>query len=123
VLCGAFVNLDAVVDRLRQSNSTKVLLACAGDEGEVALEDLLFAGAVAERLNADGVECTDAARAAALAYRSAASELEKAISSSKHAQALVRAGFSSDITIAARVNAASVVPVLANERLIAARVQ
>jgi 2-phosphosulfolactate phosphatase len=48
VLLGAFVNLGAVVERLRSAD--RVHLLCAGTEGEISLEDVLAAGAIVNRL-------------------------------------------------------------------------
>ncbi|MEM9410512.1 MAG: 2-phosphosulfolactate phosphatase [Planctomycetota bacterium] len=48
VLIGAFVNLDAVCHELSQSHSG--MIACAGTNRLVTDEDVLFAGAVIERL-------------------------------------------------------------------------
>ncbi len=48
VLVGAFLNLSALCDRL-QSRS-HLLLLCAGTNGAITREDVLFAGAVADRL-------------------------------------------------------------------------
>lgn len=44
VLAASFLNLSAVVDRLK--NSGHVHLVCAGTEGHVTLEDVLLAGAI-----------------------------------------------------------------------------
>lgn len=116
VLCAAFVNLTAVVERLLQGRPTNVLLACAGSEGEVALEDVLLAGAIAQHLA--GAALADAAKAAMLAYQSAAEDLIAAIASSRHAQALARAGFMRDIEVAAQLNVASVVPTVHGSRIV-----
>lgn len=49
ILIGAFVNRQAVVDRLR-NDRRPVHLVCAGTDGEITGEDVLFAGAVVEAL-------------------------------------------------------------------------
>jgi 2-phosphosulfolactate phosphatase len=49
VLIGAFVNLTAVVTAL-QSSTLPVHLLCAGTGGQLTAEDILFAGAVTDRL-------------------------------------------------------------------------
>ena len=48
VLLGAFVNLGAVVERLRSAD--RVHLLCAGTEGEITREDVAAAGAIVNRL-------------------------------------------------------------------------
>src|SRR5262249_20307709 len=49
VLLGAFVNYSAVCEQLRQ-DARPVHILCAGNAGEVALEDTLLAGAFVEYL-------------------------------------------------------------------------
>lgn len=48
VLIGAFVNLEAIAERVEAAGDGA--LVCAGTDGEVTSEDLLFAGAVLRRL-------------------------------------------------------------------------
>ncbi len=57
VLVGAFVNLSAIVGRLR-CDAAPVHLVCAGSEGQLSLEDVLFAGAVVARLVDAGDDLT-----------------------------------------------------------------
>ncbi|WP_437202190.1 2-phosphosulfolactate phosphatase [Planctomicrobium sp. SH664] len=49
VFIGGFVNLTAVVERLRQIGADAHVL-CAGTDGQLTAEDILFAGAVASQL-------------------------------------------------------------------------
>ncbi|MCA8993416.1 MAG: 2-phosphosulfolactate phosphatase [Planctomycetaceae bacterium] len=49
VLVGAFVNREAVADRLR-SESRPIHIICAGTDGFLTAEDILFAGALATDL-------------------------------------------------------------------------
>jgi 2-phosphosulfolactate phosphatase len=49
ILIGAFVNRQAVVNRLH-ADQRPVHLVCAGTDGEITGEDVLFAGAVVEAL-------------------------------------------------------------------------
>lgn len=121
VVCGAFVNLTAVVDFVRRMNPQRALLACAGSEGAIALEDVLCAGAIASRLQGveQGVELSDGAKAAMLAYRGAAQDLHAAISTSHHAQSLIEVGFAADIAVAAQIDAVAVVPELQQGKIVA----
>lgn len=48
VLIGAFVNLGAVAQRVGQSS--RLLIVCAGTDGQITAEDALFAGALIDRL-------------------------------------------------------------------------
>ncbi len=49
IVIGCFLNRSAVVDRL-QNESRPVLLVCAGTDGELTAEDILFAGVLANTL-------------------------------------------------------------------------
>ena len=49
ILIGGFINRQAVVDRLH-ADQRPVHLVCAGTDGEITGEDVLFAGAVVEAL-------------------------------------------------------------------------
>lgn len=56
VLVGAFVNLSAVCRRLAEdadAGASNVHLLCAGTQGQITREDVLFAGAVADALSRD----------------------------------------------------------------------
>ena len=61
VLVGAILNLGAVVEAIRASNPTRVLLVCAGTFNTFALEDAWAAGRLIQLLGEP--DCTDAARA------------------------------------------------------------
>lgn len=50
ILIGAFINRHALVDRLH-ADQRPVHLVCAGTDGEITGEDVLFAGAVVEALH------------------------------------------------------------------------
>lgn len=123
VVCGAFANLSAVVQRLLLMSPPNVLLACAGSEGSIALEDLLLAGAIADRLTAAvaGVELSDGCKAAAFAYGTAEKDLTASIGAGEHAKTLVRAGFAGDIALAAHVDTVTVVPIVEEGAIVAAR--
>ena len=53
VLAGAFLNLRATADFIRQFNPETLLLVCSGTGEEVALEDVLGAGALCDLLGKD----------------------------------------------------------------------
>lgn len=121
ILCGAFVNLDAIVDRLLEMRASSVLLACAGSEGSIALEDVLLAGAIAKRLAASDpdIQLSDATRIAKLAYADASSELPSNLASAHHAQTLIHAGFADDVRLAAQIGVQSAVPIVRDGEIVA----
>lgn len=112
IFCGAFRNRQAIVEALEETGTARALLVCAGNEGDISLEDLLCAGAigyVAASRN-PALVLSDGARAAALAFRMSATRLTDAVASGLHAQNLVEKGFLDDVLLAAQVDASDVVP-------------
>src|SRR5262249_33905115 len=64
VLLAAFVNFSAVCEQLRRERRP-LHIVCAGDAGQVALEDALLAGALVESLcDVPGARLNDGARLA-----------------------------------------------------------
>src|SRR5688500_4758414 len=59
ILIGSFLNLSAIVNRLRKSENN-VLIVCSGWKGKVNMEDTLFAGALVENLKDDFCHACDA---------------------------------------------------------------
>ena len=81
VLIGAFVNLSALCETIQRSGSgalPPIHMLCAGTRGRITREDVLFAGAVIDRLLSDGaideMAQNDQARIARAAWREATGE-------------------------------------------------
>jgi len=111
VIIGAFLNLQAVVDKLNALNKD-VVLFCAGWKGRYNLEDSLFAGAVCEGLIKTANISDDATLSALYLYRSMAHDLHYFISRSNHAARLSNFGIMKDIEYCSRTNEFSGVPYL-----------
>ena len=123
ILIGAFVNRQALVDRLH-TDQRSVHLVCAGTDGEITGEDVLFAGAVVETLLAvqnDRWELNDGARIArtfwqqsisAASHESLSSRIESAMRQTRGGRNLIRLGYDSDIKLCSDVDSIGVVPVL-----------
>jgi len=92
VLAGAFLNLTATFEVVRQLKSDRIVLVCAGTGTEPALEDILAAGAFVEQWRASGPTpaLTDAAAVAWRAWREAAADLMAALADSANAQRLLQ---------------------------------
>jgi 2-phosphosulfolactate phosphatase len=86
VLAASFLNLRATAQFLRTRRANEWLLVCAGTRENVALEDVLAAGALCEI--SDG-ELTDAAQIALAAWRQAQTDLAVAVSRSENARRLL----------------------------------
>lgn len=105
VVAASFPNLSAVVDFL--SPFDRIDVVCAGDNGEISLEDFLLAGRIAE-LDDDP---KDTARIATL-YSKSVKDVQSEILKSSHARRLLELGFSEDVEFCSAVDTLSVVPVL-----------
>ncbi len=121
IVIGAFVNLSAVCEHLMQradADAIDVDVVCAGTELHVTWDDVLLAGAVAERLAADPNWQLDPqaeiARDAWLALSGSGSggelkdRLVAALRESRGGRNLIRIGMQSDIELAAAIDSLSV---------------
>jgi len=124
ILLGAFVNLTALVDQLADDHRP-LQLVCAGTNGEETSEDILFAGAVVDRLSQLGRSPRNPAAQLALAQwqQLPPAELTRQLESSRGGQNLVAAGLSADIGLAAQLDAWPVVGELDSEQMIVSRSQ
>lgn len=119
VLIGAFVNLSAVAEWLRNSE-LPVHIVCAGTNGQITGEDVLYAGALIEQLvgsSADGVEMTDSAHMAINHWRQELGDgspgaLEAALRRSRGGRNLIELGFDRDIATAAKADSVPLIGTL-----------
>lgn len=86
VLASSFLNLAATAKFLNQAQPEEILLVCAGTGEDVALEDVLAAGALIGLLAG---EFSDATEIAARTYVSARTELAAVLASSQNALRLL----------------------------------
>jgi 2-phosphosulfolactate phosphatase len=109
LLVGALVNARAVARRLDELG-LDVTLLCAGTNGQIAMEDVLGAGAVLAELNTG--EVSDTGRMARRLFEAAGREaggMVSALRDSAGGRNVIAAGLGGDIEFAARVNAFEVV--------------
>ncbi len=123
VLVAAFLNAQAVADRLLEADQS-VVMACAGTRGGFSLEDILLAGllvAELERRAKGDFVFRDLARAAAALYRSLAGEdgegLARAVVTTDHARYLTNLGFAADVAYCATRDLTGIVPEYAAGRV------
>lgn len=124
LLLGAFTNLSALIRELAAVR--EFALVCAGTDGQVTREDVLFAGAVLDRwLNQHGAgdsptstaelsrDWNDEALLALAAWRDLRREgeerLERQLAQSRGGRNLTALGMAADIGLAARVDSTDVV--------------
>ena len=104
---GSFSNLGTIADLLREA--PRIAVVCSGTHGRVTMEDLLWAGALWDRLGV--LPTDDASRLAAEAWRAASSQpLDQAFRESHGGRNLVRIGREDDILAAARIDTLDVAP-------------
>lgn len=118
VLAGAFLNLSSVAAFVEAAQKD-VLVVCAGWKGNFNLEDTLFAGGLADRLEGSFSFANDAALAALHLYRQARTDMNGFLSASSHVQRLKNLDIIKDIEFCLQEDLYEVVPVLTGECLVA----
>lgn len=118
VLAGAFLNLRSVAAFVEAAQKD-VLVVCAGWKGNFNLEDTLFAGGLADRLEGSFGFANDAALAALHLYRLARTDMGSFLSASSHVQRLKNLDIIKDIEFCLQEDRYDVVPVLTGECLVA----
>ncbi len=115
VCAGSFLNISAVSKFAQRFD--EVLILCAGTEGELALEDFLFAGKLALKL--ESYTSANDAAIVARKYADNVKEVSREIFSSHHARNLIRLGFKEDVSFCTQEDLYQVVPILTQEGFVA----
>lgn len=113
IVIGSFVNLSAVQQLC--SSSTTVDIVCAGTNGAISSEDVLFAGLLGSGLtDSHGFEPADDATGIAIDFSRRNTEnpsrLLDAVRQSQGGKNLIKLGYDADIEFAANVNRFQIVP-------------
>ncbi|AEH44711.1 2-phosphosulfolactate phosphatase [Thermodesulfatator indicus DSM 15286] len=111
ICAGAFLNLAAVSKFAERFEEVTVL--CAGTNGDLSLEDFLWAGKFLGYLF--NYERENDAAIVAFEYAREISDILKEIIKSPHARRLEKFGFYKDIEFCARLNIYNTVPILTSE--------
>jgi 2-phosphosulfolactate phosphatase len=118
IITGSFVNLRSVCNYLiGQKND--VILACAAWKDRMNIEDLLFAGAVVDRVkDYFSIPC-DSSHIAGTLYKKAAKDLFGFMKSNNasHYGRLMEYGLERDIRFCLEENVADILPVYENGKL------
>lgn len=117
LLIGSFLNLDKVA-KVVNDQPNDVLVICAGWKGHVNLEDTLFAGALAQKINDQPIQTCDSTLMAISLYQSAKNDLLAFLQKSSHVQRLKGLGIEKDIAFCLRHNEFDVVPRLVGDELV-----
>ncbi len=113
VLLAAFVNANAVVERILREESDVVSIVCAGTDGQYTEEDLLLAGLLVDRLtlrSSDYALNVQAEVSREQWRRQRSSPLVDALKESRGGQNLRRAKLLGDVADAAKLDSLDVVP-------------
>ena len=116
VYTAALVNASAVA-RAMQKTQKDIVLLCAGTNGEVAMEDVLGAGAVIAGLDRPALE-NDAAAMALKLFESNRHDLGGVLAQTRGGRNVLAAKLDEDIDFAARLDALDVVGVASGEPLV-----
>jgi 2-phosphosulfolactate phosphatase len=120
VFTASFLNASAVVEQLIKEDAD-VLLICSGGAGNLAMEDLLCAGRIAQELanHVKNSVLTDTAKLAAMAYKNTKTKgLVKALHETEHGQDLVELGLGDDVDYCAQIDLYHLVPVFDAGRVV-----
>lgn len=118
IYIGSFLNLNAVVNVLKQSTGDIILL-CAGWRGRLALEDLLCAGNIIYELNQGELpeNARDGVKIAFGLFEKFGNDISSVVKSSNHAYRLQGIVGEEDVSYCCTVNAIDILPVM-NEGII-----
>lgn len=117
VIVGAFLNLAAVVNHLK-NQPYDVLVLCAGWKGRPNLEDTLFAGAVVEALKDEYFVSEDSAILAMRTFQQAKDNMLAYLANSSHIRRLQGLGINKDISYCLQKDLYDVLPVLRGNELV-----
>ncbi|QDV27744.1 2-phosphosulfolactate phosphatase [Aureliella helgolandensis] len=122
IALAAMVNRQAISNYASHSSNQHIGIVCAGTDGAVAMEDVLTAGALAERLTESVAACHlhgDSAHLALAAWRDVcgpqsaqvSKRIEHRFAACAGGNNLVKAGYEQDLHFAAQLDTLQAVPV------------
>jgi 2-phosphosulfolactate phosphatase len=117
IITGSFLNLSAVCDFLIKEGKD-VILGCAAWKDKFNLEDTLFAGAVAARIQDHFDTNCDSTRAAKSLYAQSGDDFISFLRDSSHYRRLSAYGLEADMEYCATADLHPVVPILRGNELV-----
>lgn len=110
VYVAGFVNAAATLEAIKSQPEQDIHLLCAGTEGHISREDVLFAGCLVDRLAESDLERNDSAELAQAAWRVCdQSNLAAELRVSRGGRNLIRNGMATDIALAAHLDSLAVI--------------
>lgn len=110
ILIASFLNINAIVDYIKESQARHIHIACAGTNGQFSLDDYLMAGGLISKLKKDTYELDDLSVAATQLYDAHHGNLHRALENTKHYKTLQQKGFHKDLLFCLRENIFQIVP-------------
>ncbi len=120
LLCGAFVNLDALSEYMYLNPMDSILL-CAGWRNQISFEDSLFAGAIIKKLSHHYIAKDDASLLAVSLYEKYSHNLFDALKGSNHFKRLSSLGNLEDIRYCSSLNVAPLIPRWTGKQFVTAK--
>lgn len=121
VIIASYVNFSASLSFLRAAlrTGTDVVLLCAGQDRQFALEDAACAGRYAAHMakRLANVDLNDGAQACALIHKKYGENVMKVFDASAHGQSLREAGFADDLAVCAGIDTHAVLPVYQDRQI------
>ncbi|KIL53040.1 2-phosphosulfolactate phosphatase [Jeotgalibacillus campisalis] len=122
VYIACLLNNKAVAQAvLHNGNTQTILIVCAGNSGEVSLEDLYGAGhfidCLTEETTADDIELTDSSQAVRQLYRGHSEEAHMILSISKVGRLFARYDVLEELEYASRKNSTPLVPIFRESQI------
>lgn len=134
LLMGSFLNRQAVCDYIRDRSEQStpqrdIAIVCSGKQGNIGIEDLVFAGLCVDTLKSQmtrprtkrrDVNLTDAAKITCLLYEHYSADILRMMFESEHGQYLASIGFAEDLEFCAQIDVTNVIPISHKGKLIRA---
>lgn len=118
VFVGCFANLTALAQKL--TNQKHVVVLCSGWKGEPSMEDTLFGGALAAKIETLGTKVervNDAAMMAATLWEACKGDAARYCDNATHVERLRRLGSTADIEWALQSDHCDIVPMMEDGKL------
>ncbi len=117
VVIGSMLNFSALAGYVKKSN-TQILIVCSGWEGGISLEDMIFAGALLERLEPGFDPADDAAVVCLELWKKAQPGPKGWLKRSSHVQRLLNLGLEKDIDYCFSFDLFDIVPKVSGNEII-----
>jgi 2-phosphosulfolactate phosphatase len=119
IVVGCFLNLSAVITHLLSLRPKKIAFLCAGNQGQLSLEDFVCGGLMVRKLAQSyrGKLALNDGAVAGTALADTMTDIGEVVRSSTHGRRLAELGFQSDLEFCSRIDKYATVPVVVDGRI------